>query len=76
MFAVYLKWCLLPIRRTPSPSIPPTPHRQRQADAMATQAHDGPIDPFKDWAKEFMHLEPWWLKQKMEGDLTTQMTKW
>ena len=27
---------------------------------MATQAHDGPIDPFKDWAKEFMHLAAWW----------------
>ena len=68
MFAVYLKWCLCPMSSTPSPS--PQPPSGRQADAMATQAgNDGPIDPFKDWAKEFMHLEPWWLKQKMEGDL-------
>lgn len=43
---------------------PKNRRKKKKADAMATQAHDGPIDPFKDWAKEFMHLENMTLFQR------------
>lgn len=43
---------------------PKNRRKKKKADALATQAHDGPIDPFKDWAKEFMHLENMTLFQR------------
>lgn len=43
---------------------PKNRRKKKKADAMATQTHDGPIDPFKDWAKEFMHLENMTLFQR------------
>lgn len=43
---------------------PKNRRKKKKADTLATQAHDGPIDPFKDWAKEFMHLENMTLFQR------------